>query len=253
MAVFICHGIIRATDAFLAAGLAPVQVAERLVIVGAGDLAAIASKCPDRLDNGETLEEMIASTDGATALAIAHNRIVNAVAATDDIVPLRLESFHSDEAAIAAMLRADESRLRQMLARIAGRFEFAIRIERRADSPVVPPPPPVVTGRDYLRRRGGQRQSLAEGRMARDAHIDGIEAKFRLFADDIRRLPFVEGGPGKPLARLAALVRRQSFAAFEAQAVALMAQAEGMEITVSGPWAPYCFVADAEKAHAGEA
>lgn len=244
MAIYLCHGIIRANDADHAARLRPIDLADELLVIVAGELAAIASRCPDRLADGEELETHVASAAGIAALAVEHNRVVTEFAADADIVPLRLDSFYSSLAPIERMLQTDADRLRSSLDRVAGRMEFAVRVDRlplaAAKSQASP-----TSGRDYLARRGRDRQLLEALRETQTSYVAGITQALEAVSDSIQTLSLPDAATApRCLLRLALLVRRGAYAAFEVEANRLIDAAGDahLAVGVTGPWAPYYFV-----------
>jgi hypothetical protein len=244
MAILICHGIIRASDAFRVAALDLPDHARQFDVVTAGDLAAIATCFPDHLPNGDTLEDHVAQAGGIAALALDHNRILTQFATEADVVPLRLESFHSEAASIAQMLTTDRARLDGLLDRIAGRFEFAARIDRLPVTAIAASEEP-QSGRDYLQRRGYQRQQRDEARARQMSRVAEFTSAVAALGVASLSMPLPEPAVSpRCVARLALLVTRADFTAFERAAASLMARATtaGLDVTISGPWAPYYFV-----------
>jgi hypothetical protein len=244
LAIHICHGIIRSLDAHLARGLLPLDLSDELLIIVSGELAAIASRCPERLADGEMLEAHIASAQGLAALAVEHNRIVTEFAAVADIVPLRLDSFHSGTDSIDRLLATDAPRLWGLLDRIAGRVEFAVRIDRLPVSLAASADQP-ASGRDYLARRGRDRQRLDALREVQGAQSAAILKALEALSDSVQTAPLPDAATAPRChMRLALLIRRDAFGAFEREAERLIAAARDahLAVSVSGPWAPYYFV-----------
>jgi len=241
MSLLICHGAIRAEDAGLAEELArdlgPVPGAERLYVAPVGAIAGLVSRYADD-----------ATPDGdVEALALAHNALLCRFAARGDVAPLRLDRVYADEDELCAALRGDAERLSLLLDRIANRLEFSARLTVAACEPA-----PARNGREFLRARGAVRGAAA--RDARTGFVKTLAEGFSTCCEAVRLLPRQAAGAQPALARFALLAARDHVGGLEAEAARLMAQAEalGLRLDVSGPWAPYVFTAE-EQAHAGAA
>jgi hypothetical protein len=172
----------------------------------------------------------------------AHEAVVREALRSATPVPFRFGTWFADEAALAALLSDEAERLLALLARVRGRVEMGVRAvegaasEPPADAPV-PAPAGSGPGRAYLERR---REALGAGaRRERRAERIAGEVRERLEAG-AEVLTTLLPDPTTPC-ELSFLIPRGEVVSFRERVAAL--QLEGVELVVSGPWAPYSFVA----------
>lgn len=237
--MLLCHGVFKAGDAHVAAMLAPAWPSERLLVVLAGDLAALASELPPTV----APETLMATTESVAALAVEHNRVLTEFARTADILPLRLDSFHSDEPALSAMLWRETPRLTAALDRIEDSVEFGLKVEADNRSPQAASAAPITSGRDYLANRLKARDRAALQRVETERAIEGVLAALAAVSRRFVMLPVPAANRGKLLLNAAFLVPRSRRAEFAA-----IIESSGGEVgnsafrlLASGPWPPYHF------------
>ena len=150
-----------------------------------------------------------------STLAMAHHRILQAIAVATDVVPIRLGTLVSGLAGARDLLTREAPRFADRLAAIRGAVEFAVRI--------LPFPSPVRqlsrmpagSGREYLRARRDERAS------SRPAVVDIAlhELALRAVATRERQPGARQAGQRPAVADAAFLVDRRKLAAFSACAV----------------------------------
>jgi hypothetical protein len=160
--------------------------------------------------------------------------------------------FLSDERAIAHV-SAQRKRIDRLIERLEGREEWGLRVvldEARALQRAATEArneAPGATGTAFLLRKKKQQDA------ARDAIVRGQERSITIFdelstlADDARRRPPPPGPAGQRILLDAAfLVRRGKLRVFQARArkAAASLAKEGYDLTLTGPWPPYNFVAE---------
>jgi hypothetical protein len=220
----------------------------RLVIVVEGDLAALATEIPP----AASLEDLMSTAEGVAALAIEHNRILTEFTRAADIVPLRLDSFHSDERALAAMLEREAARLNRSLERINGCVEYAVKLEP-APRPASDAAQAPASGRDYLAARLKARDRASTQRADTERVIESVLTAFAAASEAFMLTPTPAAARGKIVAAAAFLVPRPDRAAFAelVETVSAEALAGGLRLTASGPWPPYHFGDATKEADAG--
>ena len=200
---------------------------------------------------GLWLSELDAPPEASAELLRRHDAVVRAALRTRTPLPLRFGAAFTDEAAALAALAGREEELLEALARVDGRVEVGATLlwsaegERGrllAERPELRPlPEPPSGGRAYLEAR---RRALALETALRERAeglLDRLSA--RLSAAD----------PTAPEARtvlprpevagtLAHLVQRERLFIYRDLAGRAGGELPGVEVRVSGPWAPYSFV-----------
>jgi hypothetical protein len=183
----------------------------------------------------------------------AHARVVEHFARRFTTVPMKLFTlFTSDERAVAHIQGA-ERQVRRVLARIAGRQEWGLRVRldaalarRRLQRHAAPAPPPRRAGTHFLlakqRERELVRQVLRDGRVA----VEDAFASLAGLAAGTRRRPAAELDGSRVVLDAALLVearRARRFRRAVRRAAATLAT-RGYRLTLTGPWPPYNFVSD---------
>lgn len=242
MPVVLCHGILRAADAHVAAMISPAIPQGRLLVAIAGDLAALATEIPDSLP----INGVMADPEGLALLATGHNRVLTTCAQTTDIVPSRLDSLHSNEAALTAMVGREAERATSTLDRIAGCHEYAIRIEvppRRAAQ--TQPEPSFSSGRDYLAARRAVRDRATAWRRSATETIAFAMVRLGEASRTVAIQPIAAEGCNRTLLSTICLVERSAARAFgeTVDDLASQLEADGHRVVATGPWPAYHFSA----------
>jgi len=236
------YGVVpAATGAPAVAGIedAPVTAVQR------GELSALATPVPAARFSRAALERALEDMDTLTALARAHDRVLEAALAAGDVVPFPLCTIFETPEAIRAMLAEREEALTGALARVHGAVEWGVKgfAAARREAEAARP----STGTEYLLRRQAERERAASrddelvSAVAR-AHTE-LAAHTRaavLAPPQDRRL---SGRDAEMVLNGAYLVPRAGGAEFRARVAAL--DVPGLDLELTGPWPPYRFVAEA--------
>lgn len=201
-------------------------------VLTGGPLAAIGARLPAELQVAQP----------TTADLLAYSRVIEHVHEQTTIVPLRFGSVLHSAAAVRSYLAENAAAYEQLLARLAGTEELAVRIV------IAPPPAPSLPphsppsaagiGAAYLRARQLRHAQAAQQRAAGEARAEWLRAALMPQARAHRTELIPQG---EQLAVAAAfLIPRGTFAAVRAQARALAAS-ESVKLTVSGPFPPFSF------------
>jgi hypothetical protein len=169
-----------------------------------------------------------------------HEAVVERLMEDAAVLPLRFGTTVADEEDLVALLRSREAEFVDLLAAVRGAVELSVRAElpQSAPAPVaggeeLAPP----SGTEYMRERGRALRS-------RERAIDELHKPLRALA---RRSQVLEARGGLRWAgdfRGAYLVDADRVEAFAAE-VDRLAGELGAEISCTGPWPPYSFVAGA--------
>jgi hypothetical protein len=251
-------------------GLELIEAEAGLELIEGGGLAAVVSAVP-LADYGEgALEARLADAAWMATRALRHERVAEHFARRAGVVPLRFGAIYLRREGVARMLEERGAQLRAVLTRLGGREEWglnvyverarlreevtrvSVRLREMVERAEASPP-----GQAYLLRkkidalrdeetRSETRRTAAEVERRLAAACDGA-ARLRVLKD--------EGGEqGELAARLAFLVRRESFGHFRAQAERLAEEYTplGFRFELTGPWPPYNFAAvDGEERQVG--
>jgi len=223
----------------------------RLLEIGAGRYLAVADV--KARDYGEdAINRRLANLDWVSRAAIAHEGVLEALAAKATVLPMKLFTIFTNDARALADAARNRSRIDALVKRVGGHDEFGIRVvlDRAAAARRQTDAPPVrasrASGVAYLQRKKAQRDAAAElAARARDTVADLYDRLARRARLARRRsaseLP-VDTGP--LLLDAAFLVPRAKARAFRREVAreARTLARHGYGVTLTGPWPPYTFV-----------
>jgi hypothetical protein len=230
-------------------GTGPVRV-----VPAGGGLWLVVADAPLAQYGKEAVERSVKDLDWVSACAVAHERVVDRFSSRLTLVPMKLFTLFTSDAAAAAHIARDRKRIARVLGRVAGRREWGLRVhwdEARARSAArasagrqaVAGP----AGTEFLLRK---RREQHEGRELAEAARAEAERIFRALAreaDEARsRPPARADGASRLLLDAAFLVRAGRTRRFRAALARATAGLEdrGYDVSLSGPWPPYNFVGE---------
>jgi hypothetical protein len=152
----------------------------------------------------------------------AHERVVERLMEDRAVLPMRFGSTVADEQALRTLLREDEPRFAEMLGRVSGHIELAVRAFEAEPAAVAAE---ATTGRDYLL-----------GKLRDDQRSEALHEPLAALASASERRP------GRELLRGAYLVARESVPRFRAAVERLQEEHPELTVVCTGPWPPYSFV-----------
>jgi hypothetical protein len=183
--------------------------------------------------------------------ARTHDTVVQALAQSGPVAPLRLATICLDDRGVRARLDEWYLALEQVLDRVAGRMEWSVKVLNLDTASASAPAPVRVegigssSGAGYLQRKKAEVE--ARERSAADAAstAEAVHAQLAELAVASRRLPAQDprltGHRGTMLLNAAYLVEIEAEASFEAGVQALAARHPGVLVSARGPWPPYSF------------
>lgn len=222
----------------------------------AGSLWLMTADVPLAAYGPEHLEARLRDLEWVSETAIAHEAVVEHFARGRGavVVPMTLFTmFSSTEKAIEEVGQG-RATIERAMKHIAGSEEWGIRIARK---PGATPPGASgktsrpTTGAAFLTARKEARDATSSVRMAALAAADAAFDRLGRHARDARRRERrQEPGANPPLLEAAFLVAAGARARFKAEArrQAAACAAAGAELTLTGPWPAYNFVASEARA-----
>ena len=203
---------------------------------------------------GETpLREHLEDPEWLDETARLHHYVVEAAARLVPLLPVRLATVYSSDAAVCAALAGHRDQLLDTLRRIGGRVEWGVKAYAAAgngdatDEPATQEP---GYGLAYLRRR---RDQLAAGREARAAAAQGAQSVHaglagKAVAAVVRPPQSAQLSKARlPMLLNAAYLLDASDGTSFTAAVAAEATAHPeLRIDLTGPWPPYSFANDGQ-------
>ncbi|MET7605839.1 GvpL/GvpF family gas vesicle protein [Streptomyces avermitilis] len=223
----------------------------RLVPDEEANLAAIVSSVPADDFDEAPLAAHLEDLDWLEAVARAHHRVVDAMAAQTTVLPLRLATIYRDDDRVRAMVRAGRRAFAQRLTHLAGHVEWGVKVY--FDPPSAPttstaaaPAAELSPGRAYLRSRHQERDSRQDAYRSAEQAAQRVEAAARTRAVEHVRHRLQQGplshGSGENIVNNAYLVPDDQTEGFRDEVQRAAEQSEIVRVEITGPWAPYSFV-----------
>lgn len=181
---------------------------------------------------GETaLRESLENMDRLDEVARLHHYVIDAAARLFPLLPVRLATVYSDDAAMCTALTDHRQQLRDTLRRLGGRVEWGVKAYTAAESGTAP-----ESG-----NRAGRHQAAREPARAVHARLAGQAAAAMLRPPQPAqlsgvRLPMLLNG--------AYLVDAGAVTSFTAAVAGEATAHPELRIELTGPWPPYSFVGD---------
>ncbi|MFE9467513.1 GvpL/GvpF family gas vesicle protein [Streptomyces virginiae] len=252
------YGVGRDEEKFRALALAANGVDGHDVgAVAAGGLVALVSAVPADAFDETALQHRLGDLGRLEELARAHHAVVDAAFGEAVFLPLRLATVYLDEARVADMLLDQRHRFAELLAWLDGHVELGVKVHVDPDAaaaaratpktsaePLAPSP-----GRAYLQQRRQKRHSIEDLYRAAGAVADEVAHAARTLATAavVHRPQQGElsGRHGINIANHAYLVPADAEERFRQAVQAATRPAAGVQVEVTGPWAPYSFATPA--------
>jgi len=230
------------------AGTGPVRVLDV-----ADDVRVAVAEAPLSRYGSEPIEKGLRDLGWVSSCAVAHERVVEHFARHGNVIPMKLFTLFAGDDRAVDHVRRSLTRVRRMLAKIADRQEWGVRL--RLDEQAAlrhrlaaeKSPARAAGGTAFLLRK--QRERRAVHTVATQARVeaDRFYTALGRRADDARRQTPTQTGTGTSVVLDAAfLVPVKRAAGFRAavKAAARELEPRGFELTLTGPWPPYNFVGD---------
>jgi hypothetical protein len=220
------------------------------VLVSDVDLAEFGEAALRRnLENLAWLEEV----------ARAHHQVIEEAARLFPLLPARLATVYSSDAAMAAVLGARVQHVRAALHRVGGRVEWGVKAYAAPDEDKRQGVPaqgaPLARGGEgaglaYLKRRRAQLAARQESRGAASASAQAVHSELSGQAAQARLYPpqsaQLSGNRAPMLLNAAYLLEADGAAGFRSAVAAAAATHPQVRLELTGPWPPYSFMRDEE-------
>ncbi|MEU0567008.1 GvpL/GvpF family gas vesicle protein [Nonomuraea sp. NPDC005983] len=246
------YAVARDVDVLCPEGLRGVAGQAVRTIARSG-LVAYVSTVPLDQFGEEPLRRSMEDLDWLGETAHAHHRVVEAVAAAAPVAPVRLVTVYSGEEQVRRLLDERHDDFVEMLSRVAGRQEWGVKAYVEKAQTAAQPAAPQEReasrqessspGTDYLRRRQASLRTREETWRQAGARAERIHDVLRSVAVASRRHraqdPELSGRDDWMVLNGAYLVDEERAEEFARALDELRGQ--GIELELTGPWAPYSF------------
>lgn len=222
-----------------------------------GEVVVAVSPVPAQDFQEAALRAHLEDLDWLEAVARAHHRVIEALAARTTVLPLRLATVYLDDERVRLMLEARREAFAARLATLAAQVEWGVKIYVEAPAGTEPPAqPPAGTepdlspGRAYLSHRRAQRHAREDAYRDAEEVARRVETAARGYAvDRVQHRPQqgeLARGSGENVINDAYLVPQRDAESFRTDVLAAAEGLPGVRVEVTGPWAPYSFATPAE-------
>jgi hypothetical protein len=240
-----------------------------------GDLVAVVSPVPAADFDEVPLKAHLEDLDWLAGTARTHQNVITALTTVTSPLPLRLATVCRDDSGVRRLLESGHRRFAAALDRLEGRIEWGVKVYTASPAPepspaAAPAPAPKTrapapsadtpgAGRSYLQQRLAQRRTRESAANRADALCRRIHAELSQTAEHatLHRLQDgrLSGRSGQNVLNAAYLVPRTECEAFVERVHALTPDGpggEGVQVELTGPWAPYSFADITDAGEAGE-
>ncbi|MFH9354092.1 GvpL/GvpF family gas vesicle protein [Kitasatospora sp. NPDC017646] len=227
-------------------------------VITGPDLSALAGAVPRSDFDEKPLRARLEDAAWLEHAVRAHHHVVDTLARTTPVLPLRFATLYRDDQRAAAMLEENRDELLASLRRTADHVEWGVKayLAPGAPQPDAGPAgggpqqdPAQRPGTAYLLRRQNRRR--LEEQILRQATDDAVDVHTALAQSAVEAVrhplqPPQAAGSAEPMVLNGAyLVERTRTAAFHEAVSALSARFPGLHLETTGPWPPYSFTATA--------
>ncbi|MGQ0561911.1 MAG: GvpL/GvpF family gas vesicle protein [Gemmatimonadota bacterium] len=230
-------------------------------------LKAVLSRVPADVYDPARIDERLQDLTWVSAQGVAHESVVAWFVDHAEILPVSLFTLYSSEAALLAAVSPRAGELTAELARLRNKREWDLKVsfvEKDVEQHAGELSPSIgeldrqiaqaTPGKRFLLEKKRADLLKAETRHAAHALADQALQAARAHAVEVRRLPIPRTAEELPVVLHAALLVERSA---EADLGAALEQAGrrlerlGVNVRFSGPWAPYRFTGNDERAAPG--
>jgi hypothetical protein len=225
----------------------PGAASPRLIELAARRFLVVAD-APEEKYGEQAIERGLRDLAWVSACAMAHEQVIEHFLASKALLPMKLFTVFSSEAAATAAMKRGARRTAALLEKLAGHIECGVRVRFLAP-PAETAPPAASTlagsGRAFLEAKKQSHNARRTALTAAAEAAAALRAALDRAAAETRALEPPEGVvPGGLLLDAAYLVPKEGVAAFEAILAQHGAslQALGCEVVLTGPWPAYHFL-----------
>ena len=249
------YGLVSAGSLASAPELPGVDAAQPVECVTQGAVCALVSRVDLEQFDEAALREHLADMAWVEQTARTHQRVLDAVLDLAAPIPMRLCTVYHDEEGLREMLDRDQADFTAVLSELSGKLEWGVQAFTAASHPTTagteqaaPATPTQKSGTDYLRKRlaaldsGEQRHANLE-RVCDQLHAE-LCASALAGRVGVPHRPELSPHQAPMILNAFYLVANDQRTQFRERVAELQqgATEHGIELQLTGPWAPYNFV-----------
>jgi hypothetical protein len=212
----------------------------------------IAADAPLARYGQQAIEQGLRDLEWVGACAAGHERVVEHVAASATVVPMKLFTLFAGDESALEHLRGARARIERIARRVEGCAEWGVRVhvdEQRARSSArqraAEGLSPAARGTSFLRLKKAERDGVGEAVRAARAQVRlAFTALSGRARDAVQRPPVTREIAARVLLDAVFLVPSAGARAFRSEVKRASAELakSGCELALTGPWPPYHFV-----------
>ena len=245
------YAICRQADETALRGVAGVGGGEVTVLSGAG-LTAVTEDVSLAEFGEQALRASLEDMAWLDATARAHHGVIDAVARSEPVVPMRLATVYSGQSAVREMLAARSAEILDVLGKVTARSEWGVKAFAVAGSTAGAAAgeshlagQAAGSGAAYLRRRRDELTAQQQGRRAAVAAAERIHDGLSRLAVASRlhapQSPQLTGTPEVMVLNAAYLLEERNGDALRQAVAGLAEKTPAVRLELTGPWPPYSF------------
>ncbi len=211
----------------------------------------VAADAPLALYAKQPIDAGLQNLKWVSACAIAHERVVEHFIAAGTVIPLKLFTIFNNDARALAHIQATRKQVEEVIARVARCQEWGVRMSLNAPragraakakgSGIAPGSSP---GTRFLFEKKQQQDFARALRAQASAEAETTFQRLSKLGRDSLRLPTIESeNGGRVILDAAFLVPQAKAKRFQDAVARLAARKAIFDLTLTGPWPPYNFVA----------
>ncbi|MEV8524375.1 GvpL/GvpF family gas vesicle protein [Streptomyces sp. NPDC052000] len=229
---------------------------------GPAALALLVSPVPQQDFNETALKDHFEDLEWLEEVARAHHEVVQAVAARETVLPLRMATVYQDDGRARRALTEQQPAFARRLAELDGHTEYGVKVylDPSAQPAATPPgdaalPGPTTPGKAYLQRRKAQhhaRETVYQQAQQAAEAVAAIAANYT--PHRVRHAP-QSGALAGPREDRRENVLNDAYLVPDGDAPRFRTDIEqaarefpDIRIEVTGPWAPYSFAMTPDQA-----
>ena len=203
----------------------------------------LAATAPLARYGADAIERGLQDLDWVSRCALGHERVVESFLAAGTLLPMKLFTLFTGDAAALERSRSDAPRVARLLVRLRGKAEWGVRLRRAEQPPARRAVRPVKSGRDFLQRKLDERVVRRETTAADRRAAESAFRDLKRHASAAVRKPLADDA-GRLLLDAVFLATKAGAAALrrEVAARARAVRADGLDLVLTGPWPPYHFL-----------
>ncbi|WP_329461213.1 GvpL/GvpF family gas vesicle protein [Streptomyces sp. NBC_01431] len=242
--------------------LAGLQGVGRAPVVLLAALALLVSPVPQQDFNETALKDHFEDLEWLEEVARAHHEVVQAVAARETVLPLRMATVYQDDGRARRALTEQQPAFARRLAELDGHTEYGVKVYLDPSAPPAATPPgdaslsgPTTPGKAYLQRRKAQhhaRETVYQQAQQAAQAVAAIAANYT--PHRVRHAP-QSGALAGPREDRRENVLNDAYLVPDGDAPRFRTDIEqaarefpDIRIEVTGPWAPYSFAMTPDQA-----